>query len=236
MDSLVRPTTGAVLYVGPSLPGADRSALHGPFEVRPPIRRGDLPAAVAAGVGLVGIVDGEFYQRLAVSPKEILAALQAGCQVIGGASMGALRAAELWPHGMSGAGQIYAWFRGGQVTRDDDVAVSYSHDEDDYRLLTVPWVNVKWLMQVAGAEGWLGTPERRRVGQAARAIHWEVRTWSQVCRRARLTEAQTRTVLRQAADPNHDRKRLDALGTVEAVRAAAQRQRASTVMPGTGAS
>jgi hypothetical protein len=215
-------TAAAVLYVGPSLTAADRAALAGPYAVRPPIRRGDLPAAVESGARVIGIVDGEFYQRLAVSPKEILGALRAGCQIIGGASMGALRAAELVGHGMVGIGQVFRWYASGEVCRDDDVAVSYAHDDDDYRLLTVPLVNVKWLMLRARAEGWLAEAQRRRVAQAARRIHWEARTWPQVCRQARLDACDIDLIRRHAAEPGNDCKRLDALLTVAALTATAQ--------------
>lgn len=213
----IRLPVQAVLFVGPSLRAGDldHPALIGSQVcVRPPIRRGDLPAAVAGGARLVGIVDGEFFQNLAVSPKEILAALGTGCHIVGGASMGALRAAELEPYGMLGVGQVFEWYRSGAIWRDDDVAVSYSHDEDDYRLLTVPYVNVKWTMQRARSGGWLGAGSRRRIACAARRIHWEERSWQLICRRASLSAAETRALLEHAADPRHDRKRLDALETI----------------------
>jgi hypothetical protein len=207
----------AVVYVGPSLRPGDLSLLDPRIEVRPPIRRGDLPSVVAAGYRFVGIIDGEFYQSLAVSPKEILAALYEGCSIAGGASMGALRAAEMAPYGMRGVGQIYTWFRRGDVSRDDDVAVSYAADEGDFRLLTVPMVNVKWVVQQARSQRWLSVSACRRTSLAARRIYWEDRTWRRVCAEAKLQADETRAILDYVADSDHDLKRLDALATIEHV-------------------
>lgn len=212
-----------VLFVGPSLRAEDWRDLPGGIDVRPPIARGDLPRVVEGGARQVAIVDGEFFQRLAVSPREVLGALDAGCEVLGGASMGALRAAELERHGMRGVGTVFEWFRDGLVTRDDDVAVSYAHDEHDYRLLTVPYVNVKWLMMLAAQDGWLDSAARRRVAGAARRQHWERRTWRSVGHAARLPDEQLRLLLEHAARPENDRKRLDALATVQALVAASAR-------------
>jgi ribosomal protein S12 methylthiotransferase accessory factor len=206
-----------VVFVGPSLRAKDLGSLPDGLDVRPPIARGDLPRVVADGVRQVAIIDGEFFQRLAVSPREVLAALDAGCRVVGGASMGALRAAELAPFGMEGVGQVFEWFRDGTVTRDDDVAVSYAYDEGDYRLLTVPYVNVKWLMQLAARDGWLDAAARRRISGAARRQHWECRTWRSIAHAARLSGEELVELLRQAARPENDRKRQDALATVAAL-------------------
>src|SRR5487761_457379 len=206
----------AVVFVGSSVTGRDLGRIgQGLVEVRPPIRRGDLPGVVCDGYEFIGIIDGEFFQSLAVSPKEILAALYGGRQVVGGASMGALRAAELSGYGMRGIGVIYRWYQTGRVTRDDDVALKYAADDGDYRALTVPMVNVKWVVAAARREGWLGPASTRRVMAAARRTPWSGRTWPGLAAAARLEEAERRALLGYAADPDHDLKRLDALAVVD---------------------
>lgn len=212
------PKGAAVVFVGPSLRRADLERRDSRIDYRPPIRRGDMPAAVLAGYRIIGIVDGEFYQTLAVSPKEILCALYEGCEVVGGASMGALRAAELAPYGMSGVGHIHQWFTRREITRDDDVAVSYAQDDGYYWLLTVPLVNVKWVVQQARASGLLSSAACRAVSCAARRIYWEDRTWPAVCHAAKLDEIDTAAILAYAKHPDHDLKRLDALATVARVK------------------
>lgn len=207
----------ATVFVGPSLRTADLAEMPDQVSVLPPIRRHDLPEVVDNGARLIGIVDGEFYQSLAVSPKEILAALARGCRIVGGASMGALRAVEMSPWGMRGIGRVFEWYRDGVVHRDDDVAVRYAHDDGEYRLLTVPFVNVKWVAERMRALGMITPASARRLQPAARRIAWETRTWRAVCAKAGLTAHETAAVLDVASRPEEDRKRLDALMTVRAV-------------------
>ena len=63
--------------------------------VLPPAARGDLYRAALAGPQVIGLIDGYFDGVPAVAHKEILWALDQGIRVLGAASMGALRAAEL---------------------------------------------------------------------------------------------------------------------------------------------
>lgn len=207
------------MFAGPSFLRQDLDHIDtGLFDVRPPIRRGDLPQSIADGYTTIGIIDGEFYQRLAVSPKELLAALNAGVSIVGGASMGALRAVELHPYGMVGVGEIYRWYRSGAVTRDDDVGVVYAIDDDgNYRLLSAPMVNVMWVTRTAAAAGWLDASTRRRITLAARRIPWTERTWRGICLTAGLGKDLTKHVLDYAANPANDRKRLDGLAVIESL-------------------
>ena len=69
---------------------------------------------------------------------ELLAALDAGVAVYGGASMGALRAAELWPLGVVGVGTVFGWYRDGVLDDDDEVALYHAPPERGSRPFTVP--------------------------------------------------------------------------------------------------
>lgn len=210
-----RPPT-VVAFVGPSLLQSDLDAIDQDLvALRPPIRRGDLASVMGEGYSTVVIIDGEFFQSLAVSPKELLSCLYSDVTIFGGASMGALRSAELYPYGMIGVGEIYRWYRSGRLTRDDDVAVTYGRLDDSYVLLNVPMVNVMWAMDCAGKSGWLDANTRRRITSAARRIGWEERSWQLVCQRAGLSPELTADVRRWAARPENNLKRLDALATLE---------------------
>lgn len=199
------------------------------IEVRPPIRRGDLPSVLEENVSVVSIIDGEFYQRLAVSPKEVLAAMHRGITVVGGASMGALRAAELSPYGMIGLGTIFRWYRTGRVTRDDDVAIMYASHAADYLTITVPMVNVIWVLEQGKTAGWLSGNSHRRVLLAARNTHWTERDWPSVLKRARLNGLERDAVMDFISDPDHDLKRLDALSVVQYTEEILTRQLVPTV-------
>lgn len=220
----------AVVFVGASFADRDYAEIDlGAVDLRPPIRRGDLAQAVKAGYRVVAIIDGEFYHTLAVSPKEILVALREGVRILGGSSMGALRAAEMDMYGMEGVGRIYNWFRNGTVTRDDDVALMFGRVDDlSYRATTVPMVNVMWATREFKRLGLMSPQSRRRMSFAARRMHWSERTWADVCELAGLEERERETVRRWARDPDNDLKRLDARCVVERTTAPAPAWRVRT--------
>jgi hypothetical protein len=162
--------TRPIVYLGPTLPVATAETLLD-ADYRPPIKRGDLPEGHD---GPIIIIDGEFSQSLSVSPNEILRLVDAGTRVVGAASMGALRAAELYRYGMEGCGWIFDQYRSGRIDADDEVAVTYS--PDDLRPLTVPLVNVRrWVEQLV-AEGELESMTARRLLARARGVFYADRT------------------------------------------------------------
>lgn len=159
-----------IVFLGPSLPVDDaRQILDADY--RPPVRRGDLPAAHSAPVV---IVDGEFGQSLSVSPNEILRLLDSGITVVGASSMGALRAAELHRYGMTGYGWIFEQYLAGRIIGDDEVALAYS--PFDLRPVTVPLVNVRYWLARLKAAGAIDTATSRRLFSAARRLFYADRT------------------------------------------------------------
>lgn len=155
-----------VVFVGPCLWGRPRTRpWHSPrLELCPPVGRGDVLRALQrhdrqrhdrqrhdrqhhdpgnpATLTLV-LLDGYYYTRPAVTHKEITHALELGVRVIGAASMGALRAAELGPLGMEGVGRVHGWFRDGVLDGDDEVALLHGPAERDHEPLTVALVEVR---------------------------------------------------------------------------------------------
>ena len=108
----------------------------------PPARQGDVWRALRLRPRAIALIDGVFEAQPSVWHREILDALDAGVPVLGGASMGALRAAELCGLGMKGAGRIFRWYRDGIVIDDAEVALLHAGAEHAWRALTVPQVNV----------------------------------------------------------------------------------------------
>ena len=161
-----------IAFVGPSLPGVK---LRG-VEVRPPARQGDVWRALEQRPRAIALIDGVFEHVPSVWHHELLAALASGVAVFGGASMGALRAAELHTHGMVGVGQIFRWYRDGRLTDDGAVALLHADAEHGYRPLTVPLVNV---MHVA-AQLQLLPRDARRLVRAAQGIFYQRRSWRAV--------------------------------------------------------
>jgi hypothetical protein len=156
-----------VAFLGPSLP---KPALRG-FDFRPPARQGDVWRALDDGATAIALIDGVFESQPSVWHHELLDALAEGVPVIGGASMGALRAAELHTHGMRGVGQIFSWYRDGTIIDDAEVALLHADAEHGFRALTVPQVNVRW-----SAEKQLPRAAARKVIEASARIFYQDRT------------------------------------------------------------
>lgn len=57
--------------------------------------------------------------------------------MIGAASIGAIRAAEMWRYGMIGIGEIFERYRDGE---EDDSLVVLNYDPETFRPLTTPRV------------------------------------------------------------------------------------------------
>lgn len=210
------PALRACIFVGPSL---DPSSLAlspalSALQWLPPARRGDIPRVLEEGYQIIGLIDGEFQQHCAPSPKEMLVALKAKVTLIGGGSMGALRAAEAMPYGMIGIGAIYKWYQSGRLSRDDDVAVAYYVHQQRYVLTNVPMVNVLWTVDRARRKEVWSTSTRRSIVKAARQFHWTDRTWDAIGERVGLPDLGNHPLVR---DPQSDLKGLDALAVVQEV-------------------
>jgi hypothetical protein len=154
-------------FLGPSLPAGEGRG----FRVFPPARQGDVWRALESGARAIALVDGVFESQPSVWHREILDALDAGVPVFGGASMGALRAAELHTLGMVGVGRIFCWYRDGEVIDDAEVALLHAGAEHGHRPLTVPQVNVRWSAQQA-----LPPREARALIEASARIFYQERT------------------------------------------------------------
>jgi len=160
-----------VAFLGPSLPAREGRG----FRLLPPARRGDVWRALELRPRAIALIDGLFESEPSVWHQEILDALDAGVAVIGGGSMGALRAAELHTLGMKGAGRIFRWYRDGEVIDDSEVALLHSGADDGYRPLSVPQVNVRW-----SARRQLPGREAAALIEASARIFYQDRTWPRV--------------------------------------------------------
>jgi hypothetical protein len=103
-----------------------------------------------------------------------------GIHVFGAASMGALRAAELWSFGMQGAGVIYRAYRRGVLIDDAEVAVLHGPAELSYPSVTEALVNVRANLSRAQARGVLSREARRLVLQSAATVYYKDRTWERI--------------------------------------------------------
>lgn len=197
-----------VVFLGPTLAREDAERVLD-AEYLPPICRGDL-AKLPEHVRFVGIIDGEFYQSLSVSPKEVVKLLRRGVTVFGASSMGALRAAETWKLGMIGVGQIFEMFRDGILDADDEVALVY--ERDTYRNLSTPLVNLRAALDMATAADVIDTQEKEDLLLRIKSLYFPDRSHQALY----AMSPRLRDYFRSVAPP--DIKRDDALEMLQAIR------------------
>jgi len=112
----------------------------------PPAQTGDIYRIIATGVEKIILIDGFFYSTRPVWQRELLDALDEGIEVWGASGIGALRAVELQDFGMKGCGTIFEWYRDGIIDGDDEVAVRYGLESDDFCRISEPLVNIRYTL------------------------------------------------------------------------------------------
>ena len=169
----------AVVFSGPSLDHKSVRAIID-AECRPPVKQGDVYRVARQSPDAIGVIDGYFQGVPAVWHKEILWAMSQGIPVFGGASMGALRAAELDQFGMQGVGRIYEQFRDGVLEDDDEVALVHGPAELGYKPITLPMVNVRATLTRGVCEGVVSPEMAVTLTDVAKAIFYQDRTWDRI--------------------------------------------------------
>lgn len=168
----------AAVFLGPSMGHDEARAILPTADYLPPAGRGDIATAVGKGYVAIGLIDGVFYQRAAVAPREILYALEEGVPVVGGSSMGALRASELDAYGMVGVGKIYRWYKDGIINSDDEVALVF-HPET-CKPLSEPLVNVRATLELLHSRGMISPRERALLIKATRQTPFQLRNYMRI--------------------------------------------------------
>lgn len=204
-----------VIFLGPSLPLAEaREILDADY--RPPVKRGDLQHLEGAEV--VGIIDGVFLQSCSVGHREILSLLNRKVRVIGGGSMGALRAAEMGHYGMTGVGQIFKMYSSGEVQGDDEVALVF--DPETMEPLSEPLVNLRSLLNAAWMVEVIDSAQRAGILNEMRSIYYPRRTIATFMEVAHVILGEGRTIKfdRFFAENYRDIKKEDAITVLKYVR------------------
>jgi hypothetical protein len=218
-----------VVFLGPSLPAEEARALA-PCTILPPARAGDVFAVLPRRPLAIALVDGVFEGAPSVWHHELLAALDAGVAVYGGGSMGALRAAELWPLGVVGVGTVFGWYRDGALNDDDEVAIYHAPAERGSRPYTVPLVDVRWAIVLAARQDLLHPPAARAILTAAQALHFGERTWQRIFETAQLSRSE-RLLLSPFFRSAPSLKAQDARATIRAASEWAAARRAGAPAP-----
>ena len=212
--------TDIVVFTGNSLSWEDAGSLLD-ADYRPPVKRNDINILVdKGGPDIIGIIDGIFFDRAAVAHREIIRAIKAGVTVVGGCSMGALRASELDTHGMIGVGRIYEWYRDGIVESDDEVAVTF-HPET-LEPLSVPLVNMRTTLENAVEEGIIDQHHSDMLLEAGRSMYYPDRTYASMVKKSvgkgLIPENEPDIIIDYLIHNEVDVKREDALLVIEKIK------------------
>jgi hypothetical protein len=205
---------GVVLFAGPTAHGLDTGAWTARGDrVLPPARRGDidrLRESHDATPGVLVLCDGTFDGSPAVSHSELCRALDAGWEIWGVSSMGAIRAHELREHGMQGFGYVYRQFARRADFTDDEMALLY-FPEPPYFPASEPLVNLRHTLERHARPLGLPPGAVRRLLRAMQALWFGNRTLTRIraaaLEDADFTEAQADALLSELV--NRRVKNLD---------------------------
>lgn len=208
-----------VVFTGTSISHSEaRSLLDATY--MPPIFRGNIDEVLRKGYSVIGIIDGIFFNKAAVAHKEIIRALEAGVTVVGGSSMGALRASELDVHGMIGVGKIYEWYRDGIIEDDDEVAVATN--PDTFKPVSVPMVNIRETLKAASRKGLLNSDACMELAGIAKKTPYGQRSYLGMIRQGiqtgSLSEELGKTLLEYCRHQETDIKKEDAIQVLNKIK------------------
>ncbi|HIH74429.1 MAG TPA: TfuA-related McrA-glycine thioamidation protein [Methanosarcina sp.] len=216
---MVAEESKAVIFTGNSISQEDAKKIL-TANYQPPVRRFQLEKFVQKGYEVIGIIDGIFFDRAAVGHREIISALNAGVKVVGGASMGALRASELDTHGVVGVGKIYECYRDGIIESDDEVAVSTN--PDTFEPISVPLVNMRETLKAALATGLVSEKEHKDLLELAINTYYPDRSYlglvKEGAKRGLIPEEKRKELLDFCLNSGIDVKRQDAILVLETVK------------------
>ena len=196
-----------IIFLGPSLSHEEASTILN-ADYRPPIQRGDISAVLNENPDVIGIIDGVFHQQPAVSHREILDALKKGVTVVGGASMGALRASELDDFGMVGVGYVYNQYKNGLIESDDDVAVVINPMTMEQ--LSDSLVSMEYNFKKALDKGLISEEDFNTLIKTAKAIFYPKRTYTLLLNTVQIHPAKIAVIENFLIEEGIDIKRQDA--------------------------
>lgn len=214
---------GAFVFIGPTLASAEAQDGLPDATLLPPARRGDIARLVLQErPAVLVLIDGLCNSVPAVVHKEILFALKRGVRVFGAASMGALRAAELWMFGMEGVGEIFERFKAGMWDADDEVAVAHGPAELGFRAGSVSLANIRLALETACDRRLIERTATPKLVAEAKNTFYPDRCWRRVFATARsigVEEQQVRALEEFVAHEAPNAQRDDALEALGRVRA-----------------
>jgi TfuA protein len=204
-----------IVFTGPSLqPKEAEEFLEADY--RPPVARDDVVKALRDDPDIIVIIDGVFHKEPAVSHKEIMEAIKKGVIVIGGASMGALRASELDNFGMVGVGRVYNDYRRGIIESDDDVAVVIN--PETFEQLSDAFISMNYTFKAAMAKGIINKSDFETLIKTAKSIYYPKRNYNKVIIEADIEDERKKHLQKFLKENTIDVKKEDAIAVLKFVK------------------
>jgi TfuA protein len=220
-----------IIFIGPSL-NHDKARKIFQADYRAPAKKGDLimlltstfsnSVEVPNFTNFVGLVDGLFLQDYPPTPIEVYLLLSnKNFHVVGGASIGALRAVELEKFGMVGIGKIFELFRNGATDADDEVAVTFQQGARG-DIQSEAMIDIRFNLFVACRRKIITGRVKRVIAKTAKSIYFPYRNYTHILEQTRLEFPELSTQLDSfSAYINENRlslKEYDAIKVVEYIK------------------
>lgn len=169
-----------IIFVGPTLSAEEIKAILPDAWIHAPVQAGDIIKVLRLQPQRIIIIDGFYEIAASVWHKEILLALKLGVEVIGTASMGALRASELSSYGMLGMGKIYESYHRQELEDDDEVAVLHLARERNYQSLNEALVNIRATLIKARLQNIISGEQEQLLIKQAKSLFYPQRQYSRI--------------------------------------------------------
>lgn len=212
MTGTVSADGRCIVFAGPTIsPAEAKDVLDAVY--LPPASQGSVFKAVAIHrPKTILLIDGAFQSEPAVRHKELMWAASRGISIVGAASMGAMRAAEL-PGWMSGIGLIYRWYRRYVLAPDDAVAVLHAPPEAGGHALTTALVDIQRSLRKAEKHKVISCSDRKAATKVLRELPYQARTYRTMFDWGGLPAMVQCRLVSWLEDPNNliHQKREDAL-------------------------
>lgn len=229
-----------IIFIGPSL-NHDKARRIFQADYRAPAKKGDLMMLLTSysnsteepnSTNFVGLVDGLFLQDYPPTPIEVYQLLSnKNFHVVGGASIGALRAIELEKFGMVGIGKIFELFRNGATDADDEVAVTFQQGAGG-DIQSEAMIDIRFNLFVACRKQIIADRVKRAIAKTAKSIYFPYRNYTHVLEQTRLDFPELSTQLDSfSAYINENRlslKEHDAIKVVEYIKDAYEKDQSSS--------
>jgi hypothetical protein len=133
----------------------------------------------------IALVDGYFHQVPAVGHQELRRLIEAGWQVWGLSSLGAIRAFELREFGVKGFGVVFEWFCAHPEFRDDEVALMHLPIAP-FEPISEPLIHMRFGLADLVSRGKLTADQQSAVLEHMEALWYGHRTLAEIERVLRI--------------------------------------------------